>query len=246
VSEAPIAAEPQGASNLIEGPAALDADTDSDPSGPSDPADAQGSGRPARTGLRRAIATLEAEGARVFDGPGVGLIESLIDRAAGLEGAARERLEARAAARLESLTARFAAERERAAAVLELLVEQGGDPSGRLARALEEGDLLRILRAGRRHLVGSEQDASAPAPRARPERSYREALTDLMASLSAATLEDSPPEQAGLLNGTLLAARILEAAEALSPAYRRVLVSRLIDLGPLLHLPAVPSPRKRS
>jgi hypothetical protein len=90
------------------------------------------------------------------------------------------------------------------------------------------------------------REAPAPAPpRERPSTHYGNALADLSTALSLAAAEDSPVEQVGLLNGTQLAARLLKFAGELSPAYRRSLVSRLVDLAPLLELPPIPAPRKR-
>jgi hypothetical protein len=72
------------------------------------------------------------------------------------------------------------------------------------------------------------------------------AVADFSAALGIAGVEDSPPVQAGPLNGSMLAARVLGAAQSISPAYRRHLVGELIDLGSLLELSAAAPPRMRS
>lgn len=185
---------------------------------------------------------LEEQGAARIDGPALELIRRLIAQAGGLGEAGRERLLRRAGERASQLEARCAARREVGARTLERLAGLGFDPDGLLAEALGEGDVTRLMRASRRHASGERR----PTARA-PEQTglYRDALADLAATIAVAAAEDSPPEQAGRLNGSVLATRVLRHAGDLSPAYRRILVARLLDLAPLLHLPPLPMPRKR-
>lgn len=194
---------------------------------------------PVSAGLER----LERAGARQLDAPGCEMIRGLLARAEALEGEAREQLVVRAAARYADLEARLVARREVAIAEMSRLKERGLDGGEVLEEALAAGDLERVMRAGRR--ARTREGRAHAAPRERPSTHYGNALADLSTALSLAAAEDSPVEQVGLLNGTQLAARLLKFAGELSPAYRRSLVSRLVDLAPLLELPPIPAPRKR-
>jgi len=205
-----------------------------------------------RRTVQDGLARLEQAGVRSFDEPALDLIRNLLERARALDEGARVRLEARAAERLELLEKSFASERERARTALETLSGEGAEAPPELSTAwedLEGGRLDRVLRLARRRraTASTPEEAAERAQRdARKARIYRDELADLTASISRAQSCDAPVEQAGLLNGRVLAARLLEEAEALSPDYRRSLVAELVDLAALLHLPEPRAPRKRS
>jgi len=197
------------------------------------------------------LARLEQAGAAGFDEPGVHLVHGLLERARTLEEPARRRLEARAAERLASLEASFERERGRAREELEALSEGSPEAAPELSEAwedLEGGRLDRALRLARRRRARAPAASARLAQDeqvARRSREYRDALADLTASISRAQARDEAVEQAGLLNGRVMSARLLEEAEAISPDYRRALVADLVDLAALLHLPELPAPRKR-
>jgi hypothetical protein len=204
-----------------------------------------------RRTVQDGLARLEEAGVRSFDEPAVDLIRNLLERARSLDERARVRLESRAAERLGLLEQSFERERDRARAALETLSGEDSEAPSGLSAAwedLEGGRLDRVLRlARRRRATGSvpaqgEQRAERDARKA---RIYRDELADLTVSISRAQTSDATVEQAGLLNGRVLAARLLEEAEALSPDYRRSLVADLVDLAALLHLPELRAPRKR-
>jgi hypothetical protein len=192
--------------------------------------------------LRTELDALRSAGAERFDPAGLELIQRLLDGARGLDGAARAHLLQRGSVRLEDLRTRTQAARADAEAALARLVESGVDAEGPLRDALEDGHWSRVHRAER--IVrrrGARRRSAPPAQRV----GYRQAAADFSSALGIASVEDSPPEQAGLLNATVLAARVLQAAESISPRYRQALVAELIDLGALLELPAPAPPRKQ-
>jgi len=129
-----------------------------------------------------------------------------------------------------------------------------GGRAGALLRDRAQARLARLearcegMRARRGTLVGADPEVQSRATEARQAstRRYREAIAEWTAVVSLARAVDQVPEEAGLLNGQRLAARALQAAGALSPLYLRSLTSTLADLAPLLALPEIRPPRKRS
>jgi hypothetical protein len=204
-----------------------------------------------RRSIQEGLARLEAEGAGAFDAPALDMVRNLLERARELEPEARVRLESRAAARLAELGDAYARERTRARAALESLAERESGGGKALAEAFEDlegGHLDRVLRLARRRTSsGDSRTGRAEREQRAADQAwlYRDGLADLTASFSRAQSEDACAEQAGLLNGRRLAARLLEEADAISPAYRRALVASLVDLATLLHLPELPAPRRR-
>lgn len=188
----------------------------------------------------------DLEGQRLdrFDPVACEFVADLLARAEGLGGRARALLEARARTHLARLEAAHRAAEERARRAIDALGSAGVEPhrSGSLDEALLAGDPVTALRGARR-LRASGAVATRRGRRG-AHRRYRDALADLQTELAKrpATSGDA---DAGLLNGNVLAARILVEADAISPAWRRSLVASLLDLGSLLHLPEPPPPRRR-
>lgn len=139
--------------------------------------------------LRARVAALQASGVEVFDGPGLGLVEALLERAEGLGGGAGERLAARAAERLGLVEAAFARARDEVLGELHAM----GEAAPREAReALERGDARgarRALRRARLEAVRSRQRIAVPwavrledEARARGEEELSRAIAALCAS----------------------------------------------------------------
>lgn len=193
--------------------------------------------------LSQRLDALEQSGADRFDPVGAEFVADLLERAEGLGGRVRELLEDRAAVHLSRLEATHRTACERARATLDALAAAGIETpeADALRESLEAGDPLPALRGARRLLASGPRPAPA---RVANHRRYRDALADLQTALASRRAPVADP-QTGLLNGTRLAARILEEAEAISPAWRRSLVASLLDLASLMHLPEAPSPRRR-
>lgn len=198
---------------------------------------------PDRVWLSTRLDALERSGADRFDPVGAEFVVDLLARGERLGGRARDLIEARAAEHLTRLEDAHRGACARARAALEAL---GPDAVGTaeveaLQDSIDAGDPLPVLRTARR------LSASPPVPtqtRDASHRRYRDALADLQTAL-ASRPERSADPQTGLLNGTRLAERILEEAEAISPTWRRSLVASLFDLAALMHLPETPAPRRR-
>jgi len=175
-------------------------------------------------------------GAEAVLSPAAGVLLGAEDTAGG--GAAAH-LERRAAWHLDRLEAAHTAARQRAEEALSGLDGRGVAVPAEAREALEAGDPVPVLRAARRLAVAGAQPL---VHRAAPERRYRDALADLETALASRSAPAGG--HTGLLDGRTLAARILEEAEALAPAWRRSLVATLVDLAALLHLPEPPRPRR--
>ena len=175
------------------------------------------------------------------------------------EGAARD------AAVADELRARLAVLEERDGRELDDLgcdhlrdllarAESLGGHAGALLRDRAEARLARLearcegMRARRGTSVGADPAVQSKVTEAREAnaRRYRAAIAEWTAVVSLARAVDQVPQEAGLLNGQRLAARALQAAGALSSVYLRSLTSTLADLAPLLALPEIRPPRKRS
>jgi hypothetical protein len=102
-------------------------------------------------------------GAPVFDPPAFRFIEGLLTRAAGLSGAAAERLERRAVTRLQTLERAFLAAQAEAASMLDQLRQEAADPEDRFAQAFERGDFGLLLRDGPRVLRQLRSDTAESA-----------------------------------------------------------------------------------
>ena len=210
-----------------------------------------------RVAVRRRLAELEESGALAGDPDGAERIRALLDRARDLPPLAGERLESRAADLLDALGCRLEAERERVGALVADLDAEGRDPTGRLAAAFESGDWLAVRRAARRARASAGTVEAAPT--AAEDRlaadlradlqdgaaRYRDELVSLARSRRVAVVEPTDEDGAGVLNGRVLAERLLDRLESEAPEYTRGLVSGLLDLVPLLSLPPVPLPRRR-
>jgi hypothetical protein len=193
--------------------------------------------------LSNRLDACERSGADRFDPVASEFIADLLERAERLGGRARELIEARAAVHLSRLEATHRTACDRARAALDALATHGLGTAATdaLHESIETGDPVPALRGARRLLAAGP---SPVLPRAASHRRYRDALADLQTALASRRSSVADP-QTGLLNGTRLAARILEEAEAISPAWRRSLVASLLDLASLMHLPEVPAPRRR-
>lgn len=188
----------------------------------------------------------DLEGQRLdrFDPVACEFVADLLARAEGLDGRARARLEARAQTHLARLEAAHRATEERARRALDALGSAGVEPdrSECLRDALAAGDPVSALRGARR--LRASGAVATPGGRRGAHRRYRDALADLQTELAKRPATPGDVD-AGLLNGNVLAARILAEADAISPAWRRSLVASLLDLASLLHLPEPPPPRRR-
>lgn len=203
--------------------------------------------------LQERLDRLAAEGARAFDPPAFRCVEVLLERARALGGGARERLEARAAARLDALSAALLRGRADADAALGELAAAGVDPPPEVKGALARGDLAEAAREARRRLrprlaplfgrssppgAGPRPGAPGPRPwlaRLREEAalSFRESLGAARATIAVARAVDRIPESAGPYNPQALAARTLQIAESLDLGYVRALLEELDDLAAL-------------
>ncbi len=194
------------------------------------------------TDVAQRLDELVMQGAEGFDRPAVDFVRALLERARGLGGLAGDRLGARAGQHLEVLVFRFEAARREALAHVEQLDAEGPRAAASARARLEAGQFEALGR--RAHQVAQPGDG-ARAPRV-GKQAYRDALAELCVARSAAMSGAGESEEdAGLLNGRVLAARILRHAGALAPSYRRALVAELFDLSALLHLPELKAPRKR-
>jgi hypothetical protein len=100
--------------------------------------------------LAERVAALRAAGGEVFDPLGFGLVESLVARAEALGGGARERLLARARARVDAIDATLRAARGAAEQALHVLAADDGPIVPALAAALARGEVARVERETRR------------------------------------------------------------------------------------------------
>ncbi len=202
--------------------------------------------------VRERLDALIARGARTFDGPGVGMIASLLDRAEALTPDARAILERRAYARLEALELRFEASETEASRALERLAAIGaGAPE--LDRARDTGDHVRIARAARRHPEQTPRlraraihgwaerldvEARSRGLRASPGRDpiatasrlYRRSVAGARAARELERTIAALPEDPGRYHATTVAARTLRLVESLAPELLPALVERLEDL----------------
>ncbi|MFT3764837.1 MAG: DUF2894 domain-containing protein [Minicystis sp.] len=111
------------------------------------------------------LASLREAGAEVFDPPGFGFVASLLARAEGEGGGARDRIRERARQRIDLLrsaleSARAVAERELAA-----IRDEGASVAPDLAEALARGEISsvrRAIRRARRELVRARQRVDVP------------------------------------------------------------------------------------
>jgi len=112
---------------------------------------------------RDRVARLRTEGAAQFDSIGLEFIESLLSRAEKENGGARERLLARAAARVDLFEAAFHQARVSASRAIAQLAEASGEAPAELEEALARGDAKAAQR-------GAERKLAAFAMGARPVR----------------------------------------------------------------------------
>lgn len=176
-------------------------------------------------------------GAAVFDPPAFRFVEGLLSRANTLDGAAAERLERRAVARLQVLERAFFAAQEEAAEMLDQLRREGADPEERFAAAFQQGDFGLLLRDGPR-VLRQLRSGTAEAARARlrrlldqAERRAAHLTADLREaaehSLTEAGRADPRAEQVAREAGDRLAQALYrEAAEHVRAA---VMVARAHD-----------------
>ena len=214
------------------------------------------------TRAREQLQGLAAAGARAFAPSAFAFAEGLIVRGEGLGGQAGGRLIARAEARAEELARELDDARTRARAALEAT----GDASGELARAIDAGDVERVLRAERRRRIagspsvagleawGARLSAEARArglelgnehhsPGALASALYASSRAELSATLVALRAQADVPSYAGPYNPLALAARALAELSTLAPGYLTAMVAYLDELSPLL---ALPSPMSRA
>ncbi|MCK6576014.1 DUF2894 domain-containing protein [Myxococcota bacterium] len=176
-------------------------------------------------------------GAAVFDPPAFRFIEGLLSRAASLSGAAGERLERRAVARLDTLEHAFFAAQQTAADMLDQLRREGADPEDRYAQAFERGDFGLLLQDGPR-VLRQLRSGTAEAARERIRRLLADAarrgirLPGELDEAAAGTLSESGKadpraEQTARALGDRLAQTLYrEAAEHVRAA---VVVARAHD-----------------
>lgn len=204
--------------------------------------------------VSRALAELEAQGARAYDAISCDSARALIERAAKRPPRAAALLAERAAWHLSRLQLRF--ERERSA--LERKLSDAERVHGTLLAeraALERGELLAVRRSLRRR--GDTPARGGSTSLARRQRcfgEYQAALSDMVAALALARASELVPEQAGPYNPMRIARDLLEGIRAVSPIYLRSQLARLEELSSLLALPdhepppaaKKPPPRKPS
>lgn len=156
--------------------------------------------------MRRRLETLRASGAEVFDGPGFRFIETLLERAEGLDGVAGEHLRRRAAERLSAFEAAFASARAEARATLATLDAADADPDGDFARAFASADYGFVRREAPRALRRARTD-DADAARARVVRLARQARSrglTLQPALRASVHAVTAPQGAAEADGVTL------------------------------------------
>jgi len=195
-----------------------------------------------------------ARGIERFDPPRARFIARLLERA---EGEARERLETRAAERLDALLARFEAARTEARAAIER-VEAAGLPTAALHEAYGRGELRAVMQRckrlrGRRcaeqtsrlrerleartTLVGAPAPdtlAGAPAPElVLAEAAYAERRGDALARRAIDALRESVPPESGPYHPPTVVAQTLDTLASLHPPLLRAWLQRLENLGAL-------------
>ncbi|WP_437733050.1 DUF2894 domain-containing protein [Sorangium sp. So ce1335] len=128
--------------------------------------------------LAARLAALRSAGADRFDPAAYRFIEALLERAAPLDGGARDRLAARAADRLAALEASFHHAHAEAERQLRALADAGIPDDGALAAALARGDFPTVVRAARRRLralaEGRQKTAVPALARLRGEAAARD------------------------------------------------------------------------
>lgn len=192
-----------------------------------------------------------------FDGPRVRFVERLLERAATGPEAARERLVARAAARLEALEEDFERHRGQAEAELERLEAVGADPAGLARAAFERHAFREVRRHARRHpqreprpsrslgdaharRLRRQLSERAPAEAAHApaegellevaQALYRERSADAVAQRTLADARRALPAEAGPYHALTVAARALGALEQADRSLLRAWIHRLRDL----------------
>lgn len=211
--------------------------------------------------LAQRLSELHAEGAAVYDGPGLRFIEALLERAHGLDGAVAERLEARAAARLSAFEAQMRAARAESEATLATLTAADADPDGAFAAAHASGDFKRVAREASGALrrvraadpllrlarLAAQAEAHGLIMPDAPEDAalaadqiahalFRHAADQVRGTLTVARAVDRLPAEAGPYNPEALTARALAAMQALAPGWMRARLAALEDLAVLTTL----------
>ncbi len=185
--------------------------------------------------LEARLAALVAQGAAVFDGPGVRFISGLLSRSAGLSATAQARLMDRARSRLGALEARFEAAQGAAEAQVAALAVAGADPDGAFAACLAQGDFRTIERQAPGALRAAQAQAPA-ADLARLTRLTAEARrrgVPLHPLSDAADAPGDPPDPRAA--GDALAQRLFKAAA--DQARAALVVARAADAVPAHHGP---------
>jgi hypothetical protein len=208
------------------------------------------------------LAALEGIGARSYDAPACDCVRTLLDRADELGGAVGARLRERALSHLESLSERFARDRQRVEQRLsETEALRGALPE--LRTRLERGELTSTARAIRRWQArpramrsvvvtvteglrgGKHLSNGIVTDRRRRALAYEDSVAQLVASLALARATDVVPADAGPYNPLRIASDVLDRMREVSPFYLAVQLNRLEELSSLLSLPELPPPPER-
>ncbi|MEZ4469262.1 MAG: DUF2894 domain-containing protein [bacterium] len=104
---------------------------------------------------------------------------------------------------------------------------------------------LRLPAEVEQALIAEEPGAARRAADQLAQALFRHVVSDARGTVSLARAADRLPAAIGPYNAAALAGQVLAAAEALSPAWLRTLLTSMEDLGTLSILPAPPPPRRR-
>jgi len=226
------------------------------------PAPSPSDAAPPLVAARARLDALGALGATCWDGPGLGLVERLLDAAAQHEASLGTQLLGRALDHLAQLESDFATAQERAERARGRLAAQGRAPE-QLQTALGNGQLAPLLRAVRRTPsnrprlrdelrdgMGQQLDAqarargisspglieaprmSSSAPLELATSLYRDSVAGATARITLAKTAAAVPQDAGRYHPLQIGARTLQTAAGY-PAYMKALLARLETLGVL-------------
>jgi hypothetical protein len=172
--------------------------------------------------LHARVEALRALSAQAFDGPGMGLIETLLARAQQLGGNAGARLAARAAERTARVEAAFAAARSEASRELAALGDAASSSTADDVRAaVDRGDLRSARRVIRRARVETARSAepiavpwAAPLGLVGSARGEQTLARELDALCTNGVVDRLAHSQALALRGTLSSALYRGSAES--------------------------------
>jgi hypothetical protein len=213
------------------------------------------------TRARGRLEELIAAGVMAFAPSALAFAEGLVARGEGMGGPAGRRLVARA----EERAARLAKELDDAKARARAALGTMDDASGELGRAIDAGEVVRVLRAERArrstasrpashadawtarlraeaHTRGLDRAGDLRSPAALAAALYASSRAETSAMIVALRAQSEVSSHAGPYNPLAIAAFALAELSTLAPGYLTALVAYLDELSPLFALPSPASP----